>query len=63
MRRFRKCRDDRFALATLQNPLCDVRTYAELVQAAQRERENQLGAAQIPATPARLSERRANPNR
>jgi hypothetical protein len=52
MRNFRKVRDDRFALTTLQNPLCEVRTYAELVQAAQRERENQPGAAQIAATPA-----------
>jgi hypothetical protein len=47
---FRRFRDDRFALTTLQNPLCEVRTYAELVQAAQQERENQPGAAQIPAT-------------
>ncbi len=49
MRRFRKFRDERFALTTLQNPLVDVRTYAELVQAAQQERENRAAAAQIPA--------------
>src|SRR5271155_3968732 len=49
MRRFRKFRDERFALTTLQNPLVEVRTYAELVQAAQKERENQAAAAQIPA--------------
>jgi hypothetical protein len=49
MRRFRKFRDDRFALTALQNPLCEVRTYAELVQAAQRERENQQAAAEVPA--------------
>jgi hypothetical protein len=36
MRRFRKVRDDRFALTTQQNPLCEVRTYAELVQSAPR---------------------------
>jgi hypothetical protein len=49
MRRFRKFRDERFALTTLQNPLVEVRTYAELVQAAQQERENRAAAAQIPA--------------
>jgi hypothetical protein len=49
MRRFRKSRDDRFALTTLQNPLCEVRTYGELVQAARRERENHQAAAEIPA--------------
>ena len=46
MRRFRKFRDDRFALTTLQNPNLEVRTYAELCQAAQQERENQQAAAQ-----------------
>ena len=49
MRRFRRFRDDRFALTTLQNPNLELRTYAELVQAAQQERENQQAAAQIPA--------------
>jgi hypothetical protein len=49
MRRFKKFRDDRFALTTLQNPLCEVRTYAELCQAAQRERENQQMSAEIRA--------------
>lgn len=49
MRRFRKFRDARFALTTLQNPLCEVRTYAELCQDAQRERENQQVSAEIPA--------------
>src|ERR1700675_1580699 len=48
MRRFRKFRDDRFALTTLQNPTIEVRTYAELVQAAQPERENQQAPAAIP---------------
>jgi hypothetical protein len=47
---FRRFRDDRFALTTLQNPNIEVRTYAELVQAAQQERENQPGAAQVAAT-------------
>jgi hypothetical protein len=50
MRPFRKFRDDRFALTTLQNPDLEVRTYAELVQAAQQERENQPVAAAIPVT-------------
>ena len=31
MTSFRKVRDDRFALTTLQNPLCELRAYAELV--------------------------------
>jgi hypothetical protein len=39
MRRFRKFRDDRFALTTLQNPTIEVRTHAELVAAGERERE------------------------
>jgi hypothetical protein len=47
---FQRFRDDRFALTTLQNPNIEVRTYAELVQAAQQEREWQPGAAQIAAT-------------
>jgi hypothetical protein len=49
---FRNFRDDRFALTTLQNPNLEVRTYAELVQAAQREREIQQAAAPSPATQA-----------
>jgi hypothetical protein len=48
---FRGFIDDRFALTTLQNPLCEVRTYAELVQAAQQERENHPPAARIPTLP------------
>ncbi len=48
---FRRFIDDRFALTTLQNPLCEVRTYAELVQAAQQERENHPQAAPIPTMP------------
>jgi hypothetical protein len=47
---FRRFRDDRFALTTLQNPPLEVRTHAELVAAAERERQNQPGAAPIPAT-------------
>jgi hypothetical protein len=35
MRRFPKFRDPRFALTTLQNPNLELRTYAQLVQAAQ----------------------------
>jgi|HubBroStandDraft_4_1064222.scaffolds.fasta_scaffold2760439_1 hypothetical protein len=38
---FRRFRDDRLALTTLQNPLCKVRTQAELIAAAERERELQ----------------------
>src|ERR1700683_4211653 len=48
-RYFQRYRDDRFALTTLQNPDREVRTSAELVQAAQQEREWQT-AARIPAT-------------
>ena len=44
MRRFRKFRDDRFALTTLQNPNIELRTHAELVAAAQRDREIQRQA-------------------
>src|ERR1700722_4406479 len=51
MRGFRKFRDDRFALTTLQNPNLELRTYAELCQAAQPERENQPAPAAISATP------------
>jgi hypothetical protein len=49
-RYFQRYRDDRFALTTLQNPNLEVRTYAELVQAAQQEREWQPTAIRIPAT-------------
>ena len=49
MRRFPKFRDPRFALTTLQNPNLEVRTHAELVQAAQQEREWQARAAQYAA--------------
>jgi hypothetical protein len=49
MRLFRRFRDDRFALAALQNPTIEVRTYARPVQAAQPERENQSAPAPIPA--------------
>jgi hypothetical protein len=51
VRRFRKFRDDRFALTTLQNPLCEVRTRAELIQAAQLALERQPDVADIPTTP------------
>jgi hypothetical protein len=50
MKLFRGFRDDRFALTTPQNPAIEVRRYAELVQAAQQERQNQPAPAQIPAT-------------
>jgi hypothetical protein len=49
-RRFRGFRDDRFALTTLQNPTWEVRTHAELIQAAQNERPIQQQAAQPPQT-------------
>jgi hypothetical protein len=49
MRRFPKFRDPRFALTTLQNPNIEVRTCAQLVQAAQQERERQARAAQCAA--------------
>jgi len=47
-RSFRKFRDDRFALTTLQNPLCEVRTQAELIAAAERERALQSPPAPTP---------------
>jgi hypothetical protein len=50
-RRFRGFRDDRFALTTLQTPTWEVRTHAELIQAAQRERQSQQQAAPPPQTP------------
>ena len=46
---FRRFRDDRFALTTLQNPNIEVRTYAELVQAAQPLVAQPLLAVQGPA--------------
>ena len=46
---FRRFRDDRFALTTLQNPNIEVRTYAELVQAAQPFVAQPLLAVQGPA--------------
>ena len=49
MKLFRRFRADRFPLTTLQNPNLEVRTYAELVQAAQQVRENQPAPAVIPA--------------
>jgi hypothetical protein len=51
MRRFRKFRDDRFALTTLQNPRCEVRTRAELIQAAQLAFERQPDIADNPTIP------------
>jgi hypothetical protein len=55
-RRFRGFRDDRFALTTLQNPTWEVRTHAELIQAAQRERQSQQQAAPPPLTAAVVAE-------
>src|SRR5271156_5758177 len=49
-RHFQKYRDDRFALTTLQNPNLELRTYADLVQAAQQEREWQPTAIRMAAT-------------
>jgi hypothetical protein len=48
-RYFQRLRDPRFALTTLQNPKLEVRTHAQLVQAAQQEREWQARAAQYAA--------------
>jgi hypothetical protein len=45
---FRRFRDDRLALTTLKNPLCKVRTQAELIAAAERERELQSPPAAMP---------------
>jgi hypothetical protein len=50
MKLFRRFRDARFALTTLQNPAIELRTYAELIQAAEQERQDQPSPAQIPAT-------------
>src|SRR5271155_5624115 len=51
MKHFRRFRDDRFALTTLQNPLCEVRTRAQLIEAAQKALGLQPDVADIPATP------------
>jgi len=51
MNRFKKFRDDRFALTTLQNPLCDPRNQAELARAVRQERQSHPQPAAIPATP------------
>ena len=48
MKRFGKFRDPRFALTTLQNPTWEVRTRAELIQAAQQALERQPDAAELP---------------
>jgi len=54
MRRFPKFRDPRFAPTTLQNPNIEVRTHAQLVQAAQPVAQPLLAVrapAQSAATP------------
>jgi hypothetical protein len=48
MKRFRKFRDPRFVLTTLQNPSWEVRTRAELIQAAQDALTRQPDAAELP---------------
>jgi hypothetical protein len=48
MKRFRKFRDPRFALTTLQNPSWEVRARAELIQAAQDALARQPDAAELP---------------
>jgi hypothetical protein len=48
MKRFGKFRDPRFALTTLQNPSWEVRTRAELIQAAQNSLTQQPDAADFP---------------
>jgi hypothetical protein len=50
-RSFRKFRDDRFSLTTLENPTIELRSHAELVQAAQRERESLPAVARQPVAP------------
>jgi hypothetical protein len=55
IRRFRKFRDDRFALTTLQNPTIELRTHAQLVAAAEREREILRQAAAPSQTPPLVS--------
>lgn len=51
MKRFGKFRDPRFVLNTLQNPFCEVRTRAELIQAAQKALQPQPDTVEIPADP------------
>jgi hypothetical protein len=51
MRRFRKFRDDRFALTTLQNPTWEVRTRAQLIEAAQKALGLQPDVADLPTDP------------
>jgi len=48
MKRFGKFRDPRFVLTTLQNPTWEVRTRAELIQAAQDALTHQPDAAELP---------------
>src|SRR5271156_1368424 len=48
MKRFGKFRNPRFALTTLQNPSWEVRTRAELIQAAQDTLTEQPEAADFP---------------
>ncbi len=48
MKRFRKFRDPRFALTTLQNTTWEVRTRAELIQAAQDALAHHPDAAELP---------------
>jgi hypothetical protein len=48
MKRFGKFRDPRFALTTLQNPTCEVRTRAQLIEAAQRALGRQPDGAELP---------------
>src|SRR5271168_458501 len=48
MKRFGKFRDPRFVLTTLQNPTWEVRTRAELIQAAQDALTQQPDAAELP---------------
>ena len=50
MKRFKKFRDDRFALTTLQNPLCDPQAQADLAHAAREARPGYPRRAEIPAT-------------
>src|SRR5271155_1161289 len=48
MKHFGKFRDPRFVLTTLQNPTWEVRTRAELIQAAQDALTQQPDAAELP---------------
>jgi hypothetical protein len=50
MKSFKKFHDDRFALTTLQNPLC-VASQKELAQAVEQERQRYQQPAAIPAAP------------